>query len=533
MNEDKIPEKTSKYPLAILPLTKATGRKSPDFFHKLFILTLIILPFLIGICLYFLKSYISYTDLIILYLIPISIAAYIYGYRMGVGVIILSLFSLVGIILYPSFSLITIKVALMVPLVLLTLVGVIISFIIGKRKKITEEIISEKERRTAIVESLLDGVVVVNSKGKIVEVNQAIEKLFDYRKKECIGRKFDDLFIASSEKEKQALFHHLIKKTQLTLGHRLQSIAIKKDKSHMPIELSITSLQLKKETSFVCFIRDITEQKKQEIEFNQVLLSEQRAHARAQEAILARDEFLSIASHELKTPLTAMLLQLQNVLHNVRNVSLANFSIANLLNMLENTEAQSKRLARMINDLLNISLITTGRLDLELETFDLAVVARDIVNRFTDKLQKEKYTVKITSPTPVIGTWDKLRIEQIIINLLSNAIKYGNKQPIEMIIKKEEEYALLCIEDHGIGIPIEKQKKIFSRFERAVSSKEYKGLGIGLYITSQLIKSHHGTINIESILDKGSIFTIKLPLNIVKKGKSQKNLPQPAADKKL
>lgn len=533
MTKTKIPAETLKFPLAVVPPIKPKHKKTHSLFLKFIIPALVALPFLMSIYVYSIKSYIFFGDVIILYLLPISIAAYVFGYRAGVGVVALSLLSLIGLLLYPTFSFTLFTLFMLIPLILLTLTGIVVSFLIGRRKRITEEIILEKERRTAIVESLFDGVVLINSRGKIVEVNHAIENLLGYKKKECVGKKFGELFISSSEKQKRALISHLIADAHLTSGRKMQVTAIKKDKNEMPIELSITNIQLAKEKLFACFIRDITAEKKQEMEFYQVLLNEQRALTRAEEAISARDEFLSIASHELKTPLTAMLLQLQNVLHNIRSVSLANFSITNLLNMLENTEAQSKRLARMINDLLNISLITTGRLDLELENFDLVAAAHDIVNRFADRLKRENYTVKIIAPKPVIGTWDKLRIEQIIMNLLSNAIKYGNKQPIKITIKKEEDHAVFGMEDHGIGIPAEKREKIFSRFHRAVSPKEYKGLGIGLYITSQLVKSHHGTISVESEAEKGSIFTITLPLQVMKKGKSLKKIIPAAAGKKL
>lgn len=531
MAESKKPAKPLKYPLAIVPISNTNNKRYRKLLIKLLIPALIALSFLLSAWVSSMKSYVIPNDVIILYLLPISITAYAFGYRMGMSMVFLSLLPQVALLWYPNFSLTAFTFFTFLPLILLMIVGVVVSYLIGRRKKITEEVIHEKTRRTAIVESLLDGVVLVNNKGKILEVNNAIEKLFNCIKRDCAGKKFDDFFISPSEKQEKKLFNHLTQDAHLTNGRRIQITVVKKDKREMPIELSITNARLTGEKLFVCFIRDITEQKKQELELYQVLQNEQRALIRAEEAISARDEFLSIASHELKTPLTAMLLQLQNVLHNVKNVSLANFSITSLLNMLENTEAQSKRLARMINDLLNVSLITTGRLDLEPENFDLRATTHDIVNRFADKLKRENYSVKIIAPSSAMGRWDKLRIEQIIINLLSNAIKYGNRQSIEITIKKEEEYAVLSIEDHGIGIPANKQEKIFSRFKRAVSPKEYKGLGVGLYITSQLVKSHRGTIAVQSEIGKGSIFTIRLPLRIAKKEKSLNQTSQPFSEK--
>src|SRR5262249_7933662 len=139
---------------------------------------------------------------------------------------------------------------------------------------------------------------------------------------------------------------------------------------------------------------------------------------------------LSIASHELKTPLSAMLLQIQTALYNIRNVSLANFSVEKLLKMLQSTEQQTKRLSKMINDLLNISLITTDRFDLEKEKIDLSQLTKDVVERFAERAEREGSPIRLQTEKKVIGNWDKLRIEQAVTNLITNAMKYGDNKPI-------------------------------------------------------------------------------------------------------
>jgi signal transduction histidine kinase len=233
----------------------------------------------------------------------------------------------------------------------------------------------------------------------------------------------------------------------------------------------------------------------------------------AQKEIKARDQFLAIASHELKTPVTSMLLQVQSAIHNIRNVSLANFSVENLLKMLEGTERQSQRLSKMVNDLLNLSLITTGKMDLEPEETDISQVVNDVADNFSEKLKRENISLVVNAPKPVIGNWDKLRIAQAVTNLISNAIKYGNSQPIEIHISNSNNTAKVSVTDHGIGIPSDQQKRIFERFERAVSSKEYKGLGVGLYITNQIVKAHKGNVYVHSKKDHGTTITVELPLN--------------------
>lgn len=249
---------------------------------------------------------------------------------------------------------------------------------------------------------------------------------------------------------------------------------------------------------------------KKELKEKMKILEEE--YALAKKEIRARDEFLSIASHELKTPLTSMLLQTQTALYSIRNVSLAHFSINNLLKMLESVENQTKRLSKMINDLLSTSLITTGNLQLVPEKVDLDAVISDLLEEFSTRIQREGYEIIYTKKEPIIGQWDKIRVQQAISNLISNAIKYGSRKPIEVAIRKENNMALIIVTDHGIGIPKEQHEKIFGLFERAVSPTEYKGLGVGLYITKQIVKAHGGSIDLSSKTGKGATFTIKLPL---------------------
>lgn len=236
--------------------------------------------------------------------------------------------------------------------------------------------------------------------------------------------------------------------------------------------------------------------------------------ALAKKEIEARDQFLAIASHELKTPVTSMLLQVQSAIHNIRNVSLANFSVENLLKMLEGTEQQSKRLSKMVNDLLNLSLITTGKMDLEPEKTDLSNIVQEVADNFSEKVKKEHTTLTVESNQPIICLCDKVRIAQAITNLISNALKYGGGKPIHIALQHTATHAKILVNDQGIGIPSDQQKRIFERFERAVSSKEYKGLGVGLYITNQIIKAHHGTITLQSKPNKGTTFVIEIPKNV-------------------
>lgn len=200
----------------------------------------------------------------------------------------------------------------------------------------------------------------------------------------------------------------------------------------------------------------------QEKIYAQAYVKLQADYLKARDEIRARDEFLSIASHELKTPLTTMLLKLNNMLNTVKNVSLANFSVQELMAVLANAEQQIKWLTAMINDLLNVSLIATGRMSLEREEMDLVVVTKQVLENFTEVLKRDNYTVNFKDGFSVVGRWDRTRIEQAITNLLSNAIKYGKSKPIDIKIISNDTLAKFIIRDRGIGIPVSEQKTLFT-----------------------------------------------------------------------
>jgi signal transduction histidine kinase len=235
-------------------------------------------------------------------------------------------------------------------------------------------------------------------------------------------------------------------------------------------------------------------------------------NVRASREIRIRDEFLSIASHELKTPLTSTLLKLQIALNNIKNVSLADFSVQKLLEMLESAEQQTQRLSKMINDLLNISIIRTGRLDLEKEESDLSEIVREAVGGFSEKAERDGYKINLEASGKIKAVVDRVRVNQVVTNLVSNAIKYGVGNPIDVKVEKRDSVGKIIVEDHGIGIPSSDQNKIFSLFERA-HDNTYSGLGIGLYISNQIVKAHKGKIKVDSKPGHGSTFIVELPLH--------------------
>jgi PAS domain S-box-containing protein len=235
-----------------------------------------------------------------------------------------------------------------------------------------------------------------------------------------------------------------------------------------------------------------------------------RLYQEAQEAIAARDDFLSIASHELKTPVATLQLQVQSLLRRARSEPDAP-GLRSAAERLAAADRQVVRLTRLINELLDISRITGRGLDLELEPVDLTALVRDVVARAEDEFARARCAVTLDLAPSCRGTWDRIRVEQIVTNLLSNAVKYGAGQPVEITVDGDDRSARLTVRDHGIGIAPEHQARIFQRFERAVSKSDYGGFGLGLWIVRQIVDAHGGRIRVESEPGSGSTFFVELP----------------------
>ncbi len=235
-------------------------------------------------------------------------------------------------------------------------------------------------------------------------------------------------------------------------------------------------------------------------------LGEEAARTEAQEAVRARDALISIASHELKTPLGALSMQLELLLR-----QLAGRDDERVTNKLDAARRQIGRMTRLIDNLLDVSRISAGRLDLELEDVDLSAAVREIVERSADELRSSGCPLTLKASTPAVGRWDRLRLDQITTNLLSNAMKYGKGKPIEVTVESDERSTRLSVKDHGIGISPEDQKRIFERFERAGDKRAFVGLGLGLWIVRQIVEAMGGRVGVLSREGEGSTFTVDLP----------------------
>lgn len=239
-----------------------------------------------------------------------------------------------------------------------------------------------------------------------------------------------------------------------------------------------------------------------------VAVENARLYREAREAVALRDEFLGVASHELRTPLTSLRLQLHRALRLLEQPGEA----AKLRGVVEASERQARRMTGLVDGLLDVSRIAHGKLSLELEMVNLTDTASEVASRLSEQFSAAGSPFTLVAPAPVVGHWDRLRLEQVLTNLLSNAAKYGRGRPVEMRVWADGHEAHVTVRDEGIGLAPEDARRVFDRFERAVSVRHYAGLGLGLYITRQIVMALGDEVSVESELRRGSTFFVRLPL---------------------
>jgi signal transduction histidine kinase len=226
------------------------------------------------------------------------------------------------------------------------------------------------------------------------------------------------------------------------------------------------------------------------------------------EAVRLRDEFISTASHELKTPLTSLSLVVQH-LTRAEPYDVGPVTLRRLGSVLRQTD----RLTALVDNLLDVTRISSGQMHLDLEDLDLLEVVREVADRFQGALEQAGARLNVDSDGPVVGRWDRLRLEQVLTNLLSNAVKYGEGQPIAIAARQLDGTALLKVSDRGMGIAPENHIRIFERFERGEYRSAPSGFGIGLWIVREIVTVLGGTVSVVSAPREGATFTVTLPLS--------------------
>ncbi len=353
----------------------------------------------------------------------------------------------------------------------------------------------------SLLDSVPDAMIIAEDGGTILHVNENAERLFGYPRHEIVGRPVELLLPARYRAMHQVHRggYHAAPRTR-PMGLGLDLSGLRKDGSEFSAEISLSPIDLDGRRGVVAAVRDVTERKK--LEERAQLWRQARAEVRE------RDEFLSMASHELRTPVTALQLQLQLLQRTAQR------SLEELPHLLEGKmqvlERQTRRIAILVNELLDVSRMRLGKLELRYEDADLAEIAREVVSHLRREIGRAGSRLRLDlAPAP--GRWDRIRIEQVITNLLVNAAKFGDGKPISVAVGADATRAQLRVTDRGIGIASDAQARVFERFERAAPSEHFGGLGIGLYIVRQVVDAHGGEVRVESTPGAGATFTVDLP----------------------
>ncbi|MET0412281.1 MAG: HAMP domain-containing sensor histidine kinase [Polyangiaceae bacterium] len=222
--------------------------------------------------------------------------------------------------------------------------------------------------------------------------------------------------------------------------------------------------------------------------------------------------FLGTVGHELRNPLSPIFMQAQHMLDSARKESGGTVAADWLIGQLEALSDRLRKFITMLNRITDVARIGSGQLDLELETVDFRDVVSEVVAGFEREALTARSTLRVNATDSISGTWDRMRLSQIVANLVSNAVRYGAGKPIDVTLSATGEQARLEVRDHGIGIAREDHERVFQRFERAAQRRQTGGFGIGLWIVRESCRAMGGSVELESALGQGSRFIVRLPL---------------------
>jgi PAS domain S-box-containing protein len=376
-----------------------------------------------------------------------------------------------------------------------------------------EKGLESESRRAAILETALDCIISIDHESRIIEFNPAAEATFGFQKAAVLGAPMPELIIPARYRDAhyRGLASYLKTGEGPVLGKRIEITALRADGSEFPIELSIVPHGSGSKPLFTAYLRDITERKRADEELRSAILREQERAEQLREADQRKDEFLAMLAHELRNPLAAV----ANSLHISRTPGIDGEALQWSQDVMER---QVSQLTRLIDDLLDVSRITRGKITLRKEV----VALEPLIGRAADAARSQFATKRQELELQFSdrdGLWieaDPTRIEQILGNLLTNATRYtpeGGK--ISVRAEREGDAAVVRVKDNGIGISAEMLPQLFDPFAQADSSldRSHGGLGIGLTLVRSLAEMHGGTATAASEgVGSGSEFTLRLPL---------------------
>ncbi len=357
----------------------------------------------------------------------------------------------------------------------------------------------ESARLAAIVESSDDAIVSKDLNGVVTSWNPGAERLFGYTAAEMVGTPIYRIVPSDHPEDVPQIL------AMIAHGERVKNYdTVRVSKTGRRINVSLTVSPLRDETGRIVgaskIARDITDRV--------------RAEDALKRGLALRDEFISVASHELKTPLTTMKIQADRLKRAVARQDPAAFSPERVERLVQQTDRQIARLHKLVEEMLEVSRISTKGLAIHPERFDLSALVQETVELLSSAAGSGASPITTDLPPGVVGCWDRGRLEQVVTNLLTNAYRYGEGRPIRVKVRSDGEWATLTVQDQGIGIAPKDQDRIFDRFERVAGEQVSGGLGVGLYIVKQIASAHGGTVKVHSALGEGATFVVAVPLAV-------------------
>jgi c-di-GMP phosphodiesterase len=372
------------------------------------------------------------------------------------------------------------------------------------------EIDRAREQLRTILDATTAVIYLKDGDGRYVFVNRQFQEVFGVGREQVIGRRDDEALPSDVARTLQGDDDQVL---AARAPHEIEETFPARDGPHTYLALKFPLVDPGGGSYGVCCVAtDITDRKRAA----DALLRAREAAARERElkqALEARDRFFGLASHELKTPLTSLELQVASLQRLGRSSPDVTVSDEKVMAKCEFVMKQVARLTTLINELIHIGRLGSGNLELSRERLDLAEVVRDVVAGAQDAIRRSGSGVVVRGAGPVVGQWDRRHLETVVTHLVSNAVKFGEGKPIDIEVEAASRRAILTVRDRGIGISDEDQQRIFERFERAVSERHFGGFGIGLWLARRAVEAHGGEIRARARPGGGSEFTVELPMD--------------------
>ena len=374
-----------------------------------------------------------------------------------------------------------------------------------------------------LLDAAPDAIIEVDKHGRILLANAATEIIFGYSREELVGQPVEILIPESARGA------HTAHRSQYwsnphprPMGRDLTLYALRRDGSRFPVEISLSPVHSEDGLRVGAIIRDVTERKRAELEFrsledrfNRELTATnielQRRNDEVERANQLKSEFLASMSHELRTPLHTIIgfsellaEQIQGPLNEKQR------------RFVEHIHRDSQHLLELINDILDLTKIESGKVELRIEPFDATAALEEVLGSCRPRAATRSIVIASTVPLGTLLLADRLRFKEVLFNLMSNAIKFtpaGGSIAVSAAPANAEGFRAISVRDTGVGIPANQHEAIFDKFHQVGSTVRgvREGTGLGLAITQQLIEMHGGTIGVESAPGAGSCFTFTMP----------------------